>query len=144
MTRGKSGKQMGAEYLQRVEAWKARIESLGMVGEYAYAGRVKRTEVARECGFSRSVCVQNEGIRSLLECCDHEWYGTESADKVASSAAVDRAEKRAQTASSDNSHLMARVAKLEAENRALRQQLARYQALELVVQDGMAGFGVNG
>lgn len=144
MSRGKNGKQIGEEYLQRAEAWKARVETAGTVHEYAYAERVKRTEVARECGFSRSVCVQNEGVRGLLERCDREWYGTEPADKAASSAAVDRAEKRAQTASSDSGRLMTRVAELEAENRALRQQLARYQALESVVQDGMAGFGANG
>lgn len=144
MTRRKNGKQMGAEYLQRVEAWKARVEGAGTAREYAYSGRVKRTEVARECGFSRSVCVQNERVRALLESCDREWYGTESIDKAASGALVDRAESCPQTASSDNGRLMARIAELEAENRALRQQLARYQALELVVQDGMAGFGVNG
>jgi len=38
---------------------------------------------------------------------------------------------------------MTRVAELEAENRALKTQLARYRALEAVVHDGMAGFGVN-
>ena len=143
MTKGKNGKQIGEEYRQRAEAWKASVEAAGTAHEYAYAGRVKRTEVARECDFSRSVCVQNEGVRALLERCDREWYGTESADKAASGAAMDRAEKRAQTASSDSGRLMARVAELEAENRALRQQLVRYQALESVVQDGMAGFGVN-
>ena len=143
MTKGKNGQQIGQENLQLVKAWKSRVEAEGTVHEYAYSGRVKRSEVARECGFSRSVCVQNEGVRELLECCDREWYGTESTDQAAASAAADRAEKRAQTASSDSSRLMARVAELEAENRALRQQLARYQALEAVVHDGMAGFGVN-
>lgn len=143
MTRGKTGKQIGKEYLQRAEAWKVSVESAGTVHEYAYAGRVRRTEVARECGFSRSVCVQNEGVKALLERCDREWYGTEPFDQAASRAAVDRAEMRAQTASSDSSRLMTRVAELEAENWALRKQLARYKALEAVVHEGMAGFGVN-
>jgi hypothetical protein len=143
MTKGKNGKQIGAEYLQRVESWKASVESSGTVHEYAYAGRVKRIEVARECGFSRSVCVQNEGVKAILERCDREWYGTEPADQAASRAAVERAELRVQMASSDNSRFMARIAELEAENRALRKQLARYEALEAVIQDGMLGFGVN-
>lgn len=142
MTKGKNGQQLGQENLQRVEEWKARVEAEGSVHEYAYSGRVKRAEVARECGFSRSVCVQNESVRELLERCDREWYGTESTDQAAAGAAADRAEKRAQTASSDSSRLMARVAELEAENRVLRRQLARYKALEAVIQDGMPGFGV--
>jgi len=143
VTRGKSGKQIGEEYLQRAKAWKTSVEAAGTAHEYAYAERVNRTEVARECGFSRSVCVQNDEVRALIERCDREWFGTEPADQAASSAAVDRAEKRVQTASSDSSRLMARVAELEAENRELRKQLARYQALEAVVQEGMAGFGMN-
>jgi hypothetical protein len=143
MTKGKNGQQIGKKNLQRVEEWRSRVEAEGRVHEYAYSGRVKRTEVARECGFSRSVCVQNEDVRQLLECCDREWYGTESTDQGAASAAADRAEKRVQTASSDTSRLMSRVAELEAENRMLRQQLARYQALDAVVQDGMAGFRVS-
>jgi len=143
VSNSKSGKQIGREYLQRAEAWKTSVEASGTAHEYAYAGRVKRTEVARECGFSRSVCIQNEGVKAILERCDREWYGTEPADQAASKAAVDRAEVRAQTASSDSSRLMTRVAELEAENRALKTQLARYRALEAVVHDGMAGFGVN-
>ena len=134
---------MGSEYLQRVESWKTSVELSGTAREYAYAGRVKRTEVAHECGFSRSVCVQNKGVRAILERCDREWYGTEPADQTASRATVKRAEPRAEMASSDSSRFMARIAELEAENRALRKQLARHEAIEAVIQDGMLGFRVT-
>ena len=144
VTRNKSGRELAEEYMRRAEDWKRQIETSGTVHEYAYAGRVKRREFARECDFSYSVCTQNEGVRALLQRCDREWYGTEAADKAASSTAVERADKHARSTSSDNSRLMTRVAELEAENRALRQQLASYRELESVVQGGMAGFGVNG
>lgn len=143
MKKGKNGQQLAEEYLQLVQDWKSRVESQGSARAYEYARRVKRTEVARECGFSRSVCVQNEAVKSLLECCDREWYGTEPSGKAAATSAIDRAEKRFHPESSDSSRLMALVAELEAENLTLKQQLARYQALEAVVHDGMPGFRVS-
>lgn len=143
MARRKSGKEIGQEYLRRAKRWKTDVEVSGTAHEYAYAGRVKRREFARECDFSYSVCTQNEGVRALLERCDREWYGTEPADKAASNAAVERAEIHAQVTSTDNSRLKARIVELETENRVLRQQLGKYKALESVIQDGMAGFGVG-
>ncbi|WP_235041086.1 hypothetical protein [Vreelandella profundi] len=138
MTLGKNGKQMGDEYLQRAQAWKACIEATGKAHEYSYAGRVKRTEVARECGFSRSVCVQNKGVKALLECCDREWFGTEPADKTRSNAEI-----QAQVVFSDSDKLIARVTELESENKALRKQLSRYRALEEAIHEGMVGFEVK-
>lgn len=142
MTSGKNGKQMGDEYLQRAQAWKACIEATGKAHEYSYAGRVKRTEVARECGFSRSVCVQNKGVKALLECCDREWFGTEPADKTGSNA-ENQVHNRAQVVSSDSDKLIARVTELESENKVLRKQLSRYHALEEVIHEGMVGFEVK-
>lgn len=143
MTRkNKSGAELAKEYFDRAKEWKARTEASGTAHEYVYGGRVKRREFAKECDFSYSVCTQNGDVRKLLESCDLEWFGTESVDKAAENAANERADKRAQKVSSDNSKLKVRVAELEAENKALKKQLKRYQALEAVVQDGMAGFGV--
>jgi hypothetical protein len=142
VTSGKNGKQMGDVYLQRAQAWKACIESTGKAHEYSYAGRVKRTEVARECGFSRSVCVQNKGVKALLECCDREWFGTEPTDKTVSNT-ENQAQNCSQAVSSDSDKLIARVTKLESENKALRKQLSRYRELEQVIHEGMVGFEVK-
>lgn len=143
MAKVKTGKEIGEEYLHRAERWKVSVEASGTAHEYVYAGRVKRREFARECDFSYSVCTQNSGVRALLARCDREWYGTELIDEAASNAALERAESHARMKSSDNTRLKTRIAELEAENCALRQQLGKYRALESIVQEGMAGFGAS-
>jgi hypothetical protein len=154
MSKGKTGRQIGEEYVQRAKVWKSSVERAGTMHEYAYAGRVKRREFASECGFSYSVCTQNDGVRAILESCDRQWYGTAAEskaaaeDEAASQAASDRAEKCAQSVSAENNKLKARIAQLEAENQALKaqkqaleQKQGEHETMERLIMSGMAGFG---
>lgn len=61
-----NGQQIAEENLAAFLAWAA-SKSDGDYREYAHRGKLKRAEIATECGFGKSALTQNPAIRSALE-----------------------------------------------------------------------------
>jgi hypothetical protein len=140
MKKGKSGQQIAIENVALVKAWIEERNKRRDWNEYAFNNRINRRVIAEELDFAKSVCTQNEAVRSLLEAADGLWFNSEAVDKAAHEAARQRAEIQSGRVSSDNSELKQRLAELEAENRQLRRELDAFKRQQALVEKGAAGF----
>lgn len=140
MKKGKSGQQAAIENVALVKAWIEERNKRRDWNEYAFNNRINRRVIAEELDFARSVCTQNEAVRSLLEAADGLWFNSEAVDKAAHEAARQRAEIQSGRVSSDNSELRQRLAEIEAENRLLRRELEAFKRQQALVEKGAAGF----
>lgn len=61
-----NGRQVAEENLAAFISWAA-SKSDNDFREYTHRGKLKRAEIASECGFGKSALVQNPAIRSALE-----------------------------------------------------------------------------
>ena len=61
-----SGQQLAEQNIAAFHAWSS-SKSDDDFREYVHRGRLKRAEIATECGFGKSVLVQNPTIRKALE-----------------------------------------------------------------------------
>lgn len=61
-----SGQQVAELNLKAFIAWSA-SKSDDDFREYVHRGRLKRSEIAAECGFGKSALIQNPAIKSSLE-----------------------------------------------------------------------------
>ncbi|MNC33992.1 hypothetical protein D3C75_824050 [compost metagenome] len=61
-----NGQQIAEENLAAFLAWAASKTDVDF-REYVHNGKLKRTEIAKECGFGKSALTQNPAIRSALE-----------------------------------------------------------------------------
>lgn len=61
-----SGQQLAEQNIAAFRAWSS-SKSDEDFREYVHRGKLKRAEIATECGFGKSVLVQNPAIRRALE-----------------------------------------------------------------------------
>ncbi|MFG0339730.1 VPA1267 family protein [Pseudomonas sp. zjy_13] len=61
-----NGQQIAEENLAAFLAWVASKSDLDF-REYVHRGKLKRSEIATECGFGKSALTQNPAIRTALE-----------------------------------------------------------------------------
>lgn len=134
----------GTINLQKFTSWIQDRDSADDWSDYIRAGKLNRTEVARECGFGTPAFRQNPAIAQALQaletrlqdfglmgdakaCLTPSSEATESATVQAADlrilSAKASAEKRVKSVEEQN-------ASLKAENRDLREQLTRYKLLE--------------
>lgn len=66
-----NGQQIAEENHAAFLAW-ATSKSDSNFREYVHRGKLKRTEIATECGFGKSALTQNPAIRSALENLENE------------------------------------------------------------------------
>ena len=66
-----NGQQIAEQNHAAFLAW-ATSKSDGDFREYVHRGKLKRSELATECGFGKSALVQNPAIRSALESLEAE------------------------------------------------------------------------
>lgn len=138
-----SGQQSAVANVQRFALWIGERDAARDWDDYLQAGVLNKSEVAAECGFSRSVFYQNPGVRDVLQRLEKR-LGTsvlsssqteaaclsgEAADP--SGKAVDRrtAAGKAQ-AEARIKALAEQNATLQAEVRDLRKRLLRYEHLD--------------
>jgi hypothetical protein len=141
--KGKSGQQIGKENVKLVADWIAQRNIDRDWHEYEYDGRVNRRALAEELGFAPSVCTQNKKVRKLIEDVDKVWFieqKAEKKDRKTHEAARERAEKKTSITLAGNNVLINKIAVLEAENKELRQKLAKHKTLDMLVQSGSPGF----
>lgn len=66
-----NGQQIAEENHAAFLAWVACKSDVDFK-EYVFRGKLKRTEIAAECGFGKSALTQNPAIRSALESLEEE------------------------------------------------------------------------
>ncbi len=140
MTKGKNGQQIAQENIKLVQAWIDERNAARDWHEYEYSGKINRRILSEELGFAKSVCTQNKAVRALIEEADSYWFRKIDEDKKSHEAARERAEKQSSMVSVNNNALTQRIAELEAENRQLQRELAKFKKQQLLVQSGVAGF----
>lgn len=129
---GKSGAQKAVENVAALRFWIAERKEQQDVIEYIRGGKLNRSEIAKELGFSRSVFAQNPLIKKLIEECDIMWCSedgiqTHTRPLREANAARERAVTKAKRSEGNNSKLLERVIELEAENRQLKLQLSELE-----------------
>ncbi len=125
-----SKQQLAQRNLQAFHEWVDAHDEGRDWADYVRAGKVSRTEIARECGFARSVLLQNPAVKAALAALEARLRleGVLPAGEDAEAAQEvpegprDADRRRLQ-------QLEARVAELAAENRDLRQRLRRAETI---------------
>lgn len=126
-----SGRQLAQENYETFVAWMS-AKTDGDFVEYAFRGKLKRRDIANECGFGKSALTQNPLIRNALdnlesrlrsagllgsaEGATEEGDGSRPAEPVVRCSRAERLDMR-------------RLAALEQENAALRVELQQAKAL---------------
>ena len=125
-----NGQTIGNENLEKFQAWIAQRKKQNDKLDYIRNGKLNRSEVAKELGFSRSVFAQNPAVKELALKLDSEWGKLKPAIPKSERELVEAREKaneKTKRAESSNSRLLEKVAMLEAENRQLKVQLAEIE-----------------
>ena len=125
-----NGQTIGNENFEKFEAWVAQRKKQNDKLDYIRNGKLNRSEVAKELGFSRSVFAQNPAVKELALKLDSEWGKLKPAIPKSERELVEAREKaneKTKRAESSNSRLLEKVAMLEAENRQLKVQLAEIE-----------------
>lgn len=129
----KNGAQRAAENVTLFQAWVAEREQQNDICDYIRGGKINRSEIAKELGFSRSVFSQNPTIKKMAEKCDIRWCSREEKEqKVRPLGEVEASRQRAITKAkhveSSNLKLLEEITQLEAENRRLKVKLEELKA----------------
>lgn len=119
-----SGQQIAEENHAAFLAWST-SKSDGDFREYVHRGKLKRSEIATECGFGKSALTQNPAIRSALDSLENELRAAGILPPlVASLPASQRAEPALRdTEAKQRRQDGQRLNSLEQENAALRAEL---------------------
>lgn len=124
-----SGQQIAEQNLAAFIAWSV-SKSDDDFREYVHRGKLKRSEIADECGFGKSALVQNPSIKNALETLEERLRGAGvlpplvAGDQLLNEAPPMR-DKEAKQRRNDGQRLNA----LEQENAALRAELAEAKAM---------------
>lgn len=119
-----SGQQVAKESLAAFMAWAASKSDVDF-REYVHRGQLKRSEIAKECGFGTRAITQNPAIRTALDTLETELRAAGVLPLVAASLP---AGKKAEPAPRDLTAKQRqrdgqRLNSLEQENAALRTEL---------------------
>lgn len=136
-----NGQQKALENVNRFKDW-ANSMSQDELKQIVHRGQLNRSEVAKACGFAKSVLRQNPEVKSCLS--EFEDYLREKGVlPIKSVVTPDAAETelydqnivKSATSSKRASTLEIEVIALRAENEQLRTQLRRYKELGEVMTD---------
>lgn len=124
-----SGQQIAEQNLAAFIAWSV-SKSDDDFREYVHMDKLKRSEIAAECGFGKSALVQNPSIKSALEALEERLRGAGVlpplvADTQLLNEDPPMRDKEAKQRRNDGQRLNA----LEQENAALRAELAEAKAM---------------
>ena len=132
-----SGKQLGKDHAERVQAWIAERDTVGDHLEYERGGKVNRTALCAELDFARSVTTQNPAVRASLLEAERRWYGTCQANTGAHDAARDRTERKSVRLRRALNQALDENARLKSEISLLREKLQKYGVLdEMLAETG--------
>lgn len=129
-----SNAQKAKENAEKLTAWIAERDAQQDFVEYERQGKINRQALCEELDFSRSVVTQNPAVKQLIADAEARWYDTQLLDSKAHDAARERSEKRVAQTNADVSLLQDELAKLKAENAALKRALQKYAAMDEVIQ----------
>jgi len=118
-----SGREQARVNFALFSDWVAARNAHGDHLDYVKMGKLNRSEIATELGFSRSVFSQNPAIKKLTLELDQKWGSqrTQAPRTVKEeSAARTRAIQKVKRTEDSNSRLLEKIAILEEENRELR------------------------
>jgi hypothetical protein len=124
-----SGQKIAEQNLAAFIAWSV-SKSDDDFREYVHRDKLKRSEIAAECGFGKSALVQNPSIKSALEALEERLRGAGVlpplvADTQLLNEEPPMRDKEAKQRRNDGQRLNA----LEQENAALRAELAEAKAM---------------
>ncbi len=131
---GKSGRQKAEENYRAFIYWIASKDNTE-IRQYARGSKLNRTEIAKECGFAKSVLQQNPKVKKALEYFENDLRNkgilcSETGDKpkvVIAGGVSNRAiSRRLQAVEEQNAVLKAEVKKL-------KQKLSQYGLLEEIL-----------
>ena len=128
---GKSGRDVAAEYAQRLRAECERVWAAGEALPRLPSGAINKTLIAQRCGFPRRVFATNPTALEVLNT-----YDTRDSERHAGLSEFDKAQRaRVRSIKSDEytRRLERRVLELEAEVAGLRRECARFVAIEQIM-----------
>jgi hypothetical protein len=128
---GKSGRDVAAEYAQRLRAECERAWAAGEALPRLPSGAINKTLIAQRCGFPRRVFATNPTALEVLHACD-----VRDSERHAGASDFEKAQRaRARSTKSDEytRKLERRVLELEAEVAGLRRECARFVAIEQIM-----------
>ena len=124
-----SNAQLATQAVERFKEWAGERERAGDWGDYIRAGKLNRSELAKECGFGRAALQQNPALaqaladverqlteRGVLQC--HEVTAQDLPPEL--KAEVGAAEENVRRAMSARAALEKRIKALEEQNATLR------------------------
>lgn len=122
-----NGQQMAEQNLESFVVW-ASSKSDDDFREYVHRGKLKRAEIASECGFGKSALVQNPAIRNALDVLEDGLRSRSVLPPLSEapvSAELPVRDREAKQRRLDSQRLNA----LEQENAALRAELLKAKAM---------------
>lgn len=122
-----NGRQVAEENFAAFISWAA-SKSDDDFREYTHRGKLKRAEIASECGFGKSALVQNPAIRSALETLEDNLRSRGTLPPLATSLPESSPPMRDREAKQRRQDAQ-RVNSLEQENAALRTELAQAKTM---------------
>ena len=124
-----SGQQIAEQNLAAFIAWSV-SKSDDDFREYVHRDKLKRSEIAAECGFGKSALVQNPSIKSALEVLEERLRGAGVLPPlVADIQLLQEAPPMRDREAKQRRHDGQRLNSLEQENAALRAELAEAKAM---------------
>ncbi len=124
-----SGQQIAEQNLAAFIAWSV-SKSDDDFREYVHRDKLKRSEIAAECGFGKSALVQNPSIKSALEVLEERLRGAGVLPPlVADIQLLQEDPPMRDREAKQRRHDGQRLNSLEQENAALRAELAEAKAM---------------
>ena len=128
---GKSGRDVAAEYTQRLRSECDRAWAAGEALPRLASGAINKTLLAQRCGFPRRVFATNPSALEVLGVCD-----ARDRERYAGGSDFDKAQHARVRASKSDEYtrkLERRVLELEAQVAGLRRECARFAAIERIM-----------
>ncbi|TXH92248.1 MAG: hypothetical protein E6Q71_01270 [Pseudomonas sp.] len=119
-----NGQQIAEQNHAAFLAW-ASSKSDDDFREYVHRGKLKRAEIASECGFGKSALVQNPAIRNALEALEDALRSRGVLPSLTVPAELPERDREARQRRQDSQRLNS----LEQENAALRAELTQAKAM---------------
>jgi len=130
-----NGQQKSEANFHAFEQWIA-VQTDESFTQITHRGKLKREDIFKACGFSKSVLTQNPRIRERLEGLEDDLREKGVLPKLPETKAL-KTSKTPKYDSSTNSKIMEskRLAQLEQEVLELKAKLARYEELAEVIDE---------
>ncbi|HCE3304112.1 TPA: hypothetical protein NG558_004293 [Vibrio parahaemolyticus] len=137
-----NGQEIAKENIEKFESWRASLTD-DDYREMEYRGNLKRSAIAKGCGFAKSVLQQNPAVKKLLGELESDLRVRgvlPSLNEKKSSfdnepQELDQAQIKRDKQGVHTRRLEQRVVELEAENAELKRKLERFDALSSALAD---------